>query len=109
VIITSNKYDYVSVIAAVTPYKIHRSLVSKIFQVSQNDVFPTLYRANTLRALRKAFSPVLFRLGVLYERVTSLRMFRSLLRSIFCVFEKTPVKVPVSTGEPAPSERIGAL
>jgi ubiquinone/menaquinone biosynthesis C-methylase UbiE len=131
VIITPNKYDYVSIIAAVTPYKLHRSLVSRIFQVSEDDVFPTLYRANTLSAIRKAFaaagfvareldtinhypaylmfSPVLFRLGVLYERMTSLKMFRSLRGSILCVFEKTPAPVSVRTAEPVRSERIGAV
>jgi len=128
VIITPNKYDYVSVIASLTPYKVHRSLVSKIFQVSEDDVFPTLYRANTLAAIRKAFasagfapreldtinhypaylmfSPVLFRLGVLYERITSLGMFRSLRGSILCVFEKTPPKLAAHQAEP---ERIGAI
>ena len=131
VIITPNKYDYVSIIAAVTPYQLHRSLVSRIFQVSEDDVFPTLYRANTLSAIRKAFasagfvareldtinhypaylmfSPVLFRLGVLYERITSLKMFRSLRGSILCVFEKTPAPVPVRAAEPVRSERIGAV
>lgn len=110
IIVTPNKYDYVSLIAAVTPYKFHRALVSKIFQVSEDDVYPTLYRANTLSsihdALRSAglvekeletithypaylmFSPVLFRLGVMYERLTSLRPLRSLRASILCVFEK---------------------
>jgi SAM-dependent methyltransferase len=108
--ITPNKYDYVSVIAAVTPYRLHRRLVSRIFQVPEDDVFPTLYRANTMSALRKAmtsaglveremdtinhypaylmFSPVLFRLGVLYERLTSLKTLRSLRGSILCAFEK---------------------
>ena len=56
VIITPNKYDYVSVIAALTPYKLHRYLVSRIFQVPEDDVFPTLYRANTIGAIRKAFT-----------------------------------------------------
>jgi ubiquinone/menaquinone biosynthesis C-methylase UbiE len=110
VVITPNKYDYVSVIAAFTPYWLHRSLVSRIFQVPEDDVFPTLYRANTLSSIHRAFtssgfvqreldtvnhypaylmfSPVLFRLGVLYERMTGLRMFRSLRGSILCVFEK---------------------
>src|SRR5689334_9529787 len=100
VVITPNKYDYVSVVAALTPYRVHRSLVSRIFRVPEDDVFPTLYRANTLSAIRKTFakagfvpkqietinhypaylmfSPILFRLGVLYERITSLRPFRSL-------------------------------
>ncbi len=116
VIITPNKYDYVSVIAAVTPYWLHRYLVSRIFQVPEDDVFPTLYRANTVSALRKAmsgaglveremdtinhypaylmFSPVLFRLGVLYEWLTSARMLRSLRASILCVFEKPAVAQP---------------
>jgi ubiquinone/menaquinone biosynthesis C-methylase UbiE len=110
VIITPNKYDYVSLLAAITPYALHRSLVSKIFQVSPDDVFPTLYRANTLSSIGKAmtsagfverelntinhypaylmFSPVLFRIGILYERLTSLEIFRSLRGSILCVFEK---------------------
>jgi ubiquinone/menaquinone biosynthesis C-methylase UbiE len=110
VIITPNKYDYVSVIAALTPYKIHRFLVSKIFQVPEDDVFPTLYRANTVSAVRKAFrlagmvpkeirtinhypaylmfSPMLFRLGIFYERLTSLKPFGALRGSIICAFEK---------------------
>jgi SAM-dependent methyltransferase len=110
VVITPNKYDYVSLIAATTPYWLHRSLVSRIFKVPEADVFPTLYRANTISALRKAmrqaglvereldtinhypaylmFSPALFRVGVLYERLTSLRLLRFLRGSILCVFEK---------------------
>jgi ubiquinone/menaquinone biosynthesis C-methylase UbiE len=113
VIVTPNKYDYVSLIAAMTPYWLHRALVSKIFQVPEDDVFPTLYRANSLSSIRKAlvssgfiqrelssvnhypaylmFSPILFRLGVVYERLTSLTMFRGLRGSILCVFEKQPV------------------
>ena len=114
IIVTPNKYDYVSLIAAVTPYRVHRALVSRIFRVSEDDVFPTLYRANTISSIRKAFlsaglvqreldavnhypaylmfSPALFRLGVAYERLTSLRMFRSLRGSILCVFEKPAVE-----------------
>jgi ubiquinone/menaquinone biosynthesis C-methylase UbiE len=110
VILTPNKYDYVSIIAAVTPYWLHRYLVSRIFPVSENDVFPTLYRANTLSAIGRAFhaaglrdveldtinhypaylmfSPVLFRLGVLYERFTSLAAMRQLRGLILAVFEK---------------------
>ena len=110
IVITPNKYDYVSLIASLAPYRAHRLLVSKIFRVPEDDVFPTLYRANTLKAIRKAlnsagliekeldtinhypaylmFSPVLFRLGVLYERITSLDLFRSLRGSLLCAFEK---------------------
>jgi len=110
ILVTPNKYDYVSLIAAFTPYRVHRALCAKIFNVSEDDVFPTLYRANTISSIRKTlnaagfvqneletinhypaylmFSPVLFRLGVVYERLTSLKPFRSLRGSILCVFEK---------------------
>ena len=121
VIITPNKYDYVSVIAALTPYWVHRALVSRIFQVPEDDVFPTRYRANTMSAMRRAmsdaglveremdtinhypaylmFSPVLFRLGVLYERLTSLRALRSLRGSILCAFGKAGERsAPAASG-----------
>jgi SAM-dependent methyltransferase len=110
ILLTPNKYDYVSLIAAFTPYGWHRALVSQIFGVSEDDVYPTLYRANTLskigKELRSAglaerelhavnhypaylmISPILFRLGVLYERLTALEAFRSLRGAILCVFEK---------------------
>jgi SAM-dependent methyltransferase len=110
VILTPNKYDYVSVIASVTPYRLHRLLVSRICHVAEDDVFPTLYRANTRSAIRNAmaaaglvereldminhypaylmFSTVLFRLGVLYERLTSLNKLRALRGSILCVFQR---------------------
>jgi len=110
IILTPNKYDYVSIISAATPYRFHRLLVSRVFQVPEDDVFPTRYRANTRRAMRRKmkaaglvetemrtinhypaylmFSPVLFRLGVLYERLTSLSVLASLRGSILCVFEK---------------------
>ena len=121
VIITPNRYDYVSLIAAVTPYWLHRVVVSRVFRVPEDDVFPTLYRANTLSALRRAmadaglvereldtinhypaylmFSPVLFRLGVVYERLTSMRLLRSLRGSILGVFER-PVHQPSLTTGP---------
>jgi ubiquinone/menaquinone biosynthesis C-methylase UbiE len=110
IILTPNKYDYVSLIASITPYSVHRRLVSKIFRSPEDDVYPTLYRANTLRAIGKAFraagfvdrelgtinhypaylmfSPVLFRLGVLYERLTSLGPLRQLRGLVLCAFEK---------------------
>jgi ubiquinone/menaquinone biosynthesis C-methylase UbiE len=125
VIITPNKYDYVSLIASMTPYSVHRFLVSKIFPVTADDVFPTFYRANTLSAIRKAlnsagliekelatinhypaylmFSPMLFRLGIFYERITSCEFFRSLRGSLLCAFEK-PEKI-VAPQRPELSER----
>ncbi len=111
ILATPNKYDYVSLIAMLLPYRWHRKLVSRVVGVSEDDVFPTLYRANTLsklnrelqaagleRRLLKAinhypvylmFSPVLFRLGILYERLTSLAVLECLRGTLLCVFEKS--------------------
>jgi len=131
VILTPNKYDYVSVIASITPYEVHRRLCAKIFQVSEDDVFPTLYRANTPKAIRKAlgasglieveletinhypaylmFSPVLFRLGVLYERLTSMKALWGLRGSILCVFRKATQEVARSAAErPSLKQHQGA-
>lgn len=120
ILITPNKYDYVSLIAAFTPYNVHRALVSRIFQVPADDVYPTLYRANTRSKLAKEvtavgfreksfqtinhypaylfFSPTLFRIGVLYERLTSLNLFSALRGSLLGVFEKP--------GKPASSSAL---
>jgi len=130
IIVTPNKYDYVSLIAAWTPYRLHRALVSRIFRVPEDDVFPTLYRANTISSIQKAmhsaglvkkelttvnhypaylmFSPVLFRLGILYERLTNLELFRSLRGSILCAFEK-PGQPAAGSSEALDVERPGAV
>ena len=48
VILTPNKYDYVSVIAALTPYRLHRPSGEQDFPCCPKTMsFPTLYRANT--------------------------------------------------------------
>ena len=110
IMVTPNKFDYVSIIASLTPHWFHQRLVSRIFRVPEGDIFPTFYRANTPSAFRKTlraagfeerefitinhypaylmFSPVLFRLGMLYERITSLSLFSGLRGSLLGVFEK---------------------
>jgi ubiquinone/menaquinone biosynthesis C-methylase UbiE len=107
---TPKKWDYISVAARLTPYIWHRALVSKMLGVSEDDVFPKLYRANTLsklgRELQAAgfkaqtlkavghypaylmFSPMLFRIGMLYERLVAFNSFRHLRGTLLCVFEK---------------------
>ncbi len=127
VLLTPSKYDYVSLIAAATPYSLHRSLVSRIFRVSEDDVYPTFYRANTptriarelesvglrKRELRMInhypaylmFSPVLFRLGMAYERLTSLEMLRGLRATILCVFEKDQAQGAAHRREGVAGER----
>jgi SAM-dependent methyltransferase len=127
ILLTPSKWDYVSLIAAATPYGWHRSLVSRIFRVSEDDVFPTFYRANTPSKIVKElksvgfqktslqminhypaylmFSPVLFRLGRLYERLTSLEIFRNLRATILCVSEKAGARNgPGARGQMQPVE-----
>ena len=92
-------------------------------------MFPTRYRANTMAALRRAmteaglvereldtinhypaylmFSPVLFRLGVVYERLTSLRALRSLRGSILCAFGKAGGPPPAAASGVAGRETVG--
>jgi SAM-dependent methyltransferase len=111
VVQTPNRFDYVSLIAHFTPFSFHRWVVPRIMSREEEDVFPTRYRANTSRALRRAmregglvsrelelfnqypaylmFSPTAFRLGVLYERLTTrLRALAWLRGWILAVGEK---------------------
>lgn len=107
---TPNKWDYISVAARLTPYKFHRSVVSKMLGVKEDDVFPTFYRANTLSRLGRTlnaagfaekrlmavshypaylmFSPLVFRLGMLYEKLVSTEAFRFFRGTLLCVFQK---------------------
>lgn len=123
---TPNKYDYVSVFASLTPYRWHRYIVSRIVGVSEDDVFPTFYRANTLRRITEVlnaaglqklelrainhypvylmFSPILFRLGVLYERVTSADRLQNFRGTLLAVFQKP---LAASTGAPRAVNQSG--
>lgn len=86
-----NLYDYASIASRLTPHSFHEWLVPKVTGSAEEDVFPTFYRANTRAKLRALaadsglkverietfcqypvylmFSPVLFRLGVSYEKL----------------------------------------
>jgi ubiquinone/menaquinone biosynthesis C-methylase UbiE len=120
ILVTPNKYDYVSVIASVTPYRWHRRLVSRVVGVGEDDVYPTLYRANSMKSLNRElssigfrkvvlkainhypvylmFSPVLFRLGVVYERLTSaFSSLENLRGTLLCVFEKPGISATMET------------
>lgn len=56
---TPNKTHYMPTIARLTPYGFHR-LVNKLRGRAVVDTFPTLYRANTLRAVRRLASATNF-------------------------------------------------
>jgi SAM-dependent methyltransferase len=90
---TPSKYDYVSLIAHFTPTWFHKWLLSNLLDRRAEDVFPTCFRSNTRSAMTGSleaaklrplslqffnqypaylmFWPLLFRVGIYYERLTS--------------------------------------
>jgi len=108
---TPNRYDYVSLIAHFTPFSFHRWIIPRVMNREEKDVFPTRYRANTRGTLARAmrsggltpkdivlfnqypaylmFSPLAFRLGVAYERITTrMRSLEGLRGWILAIAEK---------------------
>jgi ubiquinone/menaquinone biosynthesis C-methylase UbiE len=108
---TPNKWYFISLIAAVLPRTLQVSLLDRFTNTRAQDVFPKFFRCNTEKSVKLAFeqvgfvteellliekeptyfihSPFLYRIGVLYEKLTNssdtLRHFRS---NIFGVFRK---------------------
>ena len=112
IILTPNRYDYSSIVAALTPQWFHDWFVRKVYGSSVYDTFPTLYRANTpwfFRSLvdRKRgwrikqiagvrhypanliFSRLLFRLGILYDWLIARGGMIALQPNLLVVLEKT--------------------
>lgn len=93
VFLTPNRWDYASLAALAIPNRLHPMLVRWLTDRDEGDTFPTFYRANTDRSLRRLAQqcgfgvesinylnqypeyfrkiPPLFLLGVAYERLTS--------------------------------------
>ena len=93
VILSPNKWYYASVAGRLVPERAASSILRLIYGRSVYDNFPTYYRANTRRAVARLaakaglgverieicehppdylkLSPFLFRLGVLYDRITA--------------------------------------
>ncbi len=90
---TPNKFDYVSVIAHLTPFRFHQWILWRLLGRKMETTFPTRFRANSKKQMISfmksnglipqeiclmnqypsylMFSPILFRLGILYERLTT--------------------------------------
>lgn len=90
---TPNSHDYVSLIAKCTPFWFHQWILARLGMRDEEDTFPTFFRANTGKQISSylqsngfesvditlfnqypaylMFSSMLFRAGVLYERLTS--------------------------------------
>lgn len=110
VFLTPNIYGYVSIASIFTPFRFHL-FFNKLMGRKESDSFPTFYRANSKRRLKKicektgfiiksmttfqrwpasfVFSKTLFRLGILHERlVNKYTIFSSLRGVIIASFEK---------------------
>jgi len=106
-----NFYDYASIVSRLTPHSFHQWLVPKVVGNEEEDVFPTFYRANTRSKIRKLaqqnglevlrvetfcqypvylmFSPLLFRVGVAYEKwITRHESFAGLRGWLLTVLRK---------------------
>lgn len=91
--LTPNRYDYASIIAGLVPNRWHGRIVRFAEGRDESDTFPTYYRANSSRAMRRlaretglsirrlshlnhnpsylTFSPLLYRIGAAYDKVLS--------------------------------------
>lgn len=102
IFLAPSKYDYVSVAARLLPTRFHQKIVKAIEGREESDTFPTFYRANSRRALKRLaqqanfsatqleylsqtpygvkFSPLLCRLVIAYDfmitRVARLNFLR---------------------------------
>ena len=102
VFLTPNRWDYASLAALAIPNDLHPTLVRRLTGRKECDTFPTFYRANTPRAIRRIAGesgfhvdsirylnqypeyfrkiPPLFLVGVAYERITSASNLLAFLR-----------------------------
>jgi len=111
IFLTPNLYDYISLLARLTPHRFHQWVLHHFLRWEADDVFPTLYRLNTEGTIRDAmdrtgftceqllfvshypaylmFSTLLFRIGILYEKLIRQNDFLRYIRgSIIGVFKK---------------------
>jgi ubiquinone/menaquinone biosynthesis C-methylase UbiE len=99
VFLTTNANNYIPLISRLMPDRLQRFLIEKLLRRPSHESFPTYYRANTGRAIRHiaketgfaveamiyvgnpfyfAFSVPLFRLAMLFERITDRPALQSL-------------------------------
>lgn len=56
--LTPNRFGYVAIAATAIPNRLHVKALKRIQPTRKSvDVFPTLYRLNTARAIRRSFGP----------------------------------------------------
>ncbi len=93
ILFTTNAHHYIPLVSRLVPDGIQRWLIQGLLQRPSHESHPTFYRANTQRAINKlartaglqlnacvyvgnpfylAFSPLLFRLALVYEKITDI-------------------------------------
>jgi SAM-dependent methyltransferase len=111
VIKTPNIWHYVALASRMLPHSLHDLIISRIFRKTSADIFPTHYRCNSERRIRRLasatgfrvrevrfleprpeylrFSPFSYLFGIAYERiVNSTRAFRQFRAVLIAVLEK---------------------
>lgn len=124
VVLTPNRWDYVSVASSVIPNSLHPSLVHTLTGRAAADTFPTHYRANTAGTLKRLaddadllvksiglfrqhphylyYSTPLYFVGVVIEQLLQ-RPFASLRPWIMATFSRAGCVPPISTAYPSAS------
>lgn len=111
IFLTPNLYDYASIISKIIPNRFHSSVVRMTEGRDEDDIFPTYYRANTRKDIKRLalntgfeikliqflgqypaylmFNPFLFLIGTAYDKLVCRFSLLSFLRGwIFAVLKK---------------------
>jgi ubiquinone/menaquinone biosynthesis C-methylase UbiE len=105
IVLTTNIKNPIIAIARLFPYKIKRQLITKIFKVEDDDVFPTYHQLNTPQAFKKGIGKlkpiyieyisdinrtnnVFFILYLIWHIITMPKFLNKFRSNILCVFEK---------------------
>jgi ubiquinone/menaquinone biosynthesis C-methylase UbiE len=94
VVFTTNANNYIPLVSRIMPDQMQEVLIERLLRRPSHETFPTYFRANTRRSLDRlargsglvleectyvgnpfyfAFSPLLFRFALLFEKLTDLR------------------------------------
>lgn len=108
VLLTTNAYNYVTILNRLMPVEAKKMVLGKLGR-GESDTFPAYYRCNTVRKLRAAaaeshfkkesimlvgnpfylfFSKFLFRLAVMYEKLTDMGLLKGGKIHIIAAFVK---------------------
>lgn len=109
ILFTTNAHHYIPLVSRLIPDGVQRFLIQGLLQRPGHESHPTFYRANTPRAINTlariaglqvqacmyvgnpfylAFSPLLFRLALIYEKITDIPALRRFKLYLLVVLSK---------------------